>query len=205
GEASPALRRLRTVVLSAAALMLVWLFGGREWMSAGGTVNAADASWPETTTLRGSERSNWLAPLGKVLAREDADRWNGDLTWYPSQDAQSYRVTIHRNDGGAFDRGTPVVEQTVTGPSLRLPSPLPSGHYTVELFATVFGLESPQAVAEFQVVAAPAVLADLQGLKGPARVQYLHRAGWLSDALVEAKQLPQDSERERYIKAMEAR
>jgi hypothetical protein len=45
----------------------------------------------------------------------------------------------------------------------------------------------------------------VKSLTGPDRVTFLHRGGWWSDALLEARNLPEGPERESYIKAMEAR
>ncbi len=204
GEASPPLRRLRAVIMGAAALMLIWLFGGRDLLSNDGSIFAAD-TWPETSTLRGGADSNWHAPRGKVLARGKSAGWTGALAWSPSKDAQSYRVVIHQNDGSAFDRGTQLASQRVESTSLEWTDPLPAGHYTVELFAKVFGLENPVGSTGFQVVHAPEVLAELQGLQGTARVQLLHAIGFLNDALIEAKALPEAPGRAEYIEAMESR
>jgi hypothetical protein len=205
GEAPAPLRRMRSIVIGAAALMLLWLFGGRELFSSFSQVDAASGAWPETTTLRGDGSSVLLTPRGKLLARDGAETWKGSFAWIPKEDAQGYRVTLLENDGSAFDPGREVHSETIADASFDLAEPLSAGHYTVEIFVTIFGLETPLGSAEFQVVAAPKELAELESLVGPDRVTFLHHAGWLSDALLEARNLPEGPERESYIKVMEAR
>jgi hypothetical protein len=205
GPAPIPFRRLSSFAIAAAALLLVWLFAGRDWSSTSDSVRAAGGTWPETVTLRGADSTALLWPRGKQLARGTDPAWNGSLRWRPETDAQSYRVTIYQNDGSALDLGTERVNQSTTETSLTLSTPLGPGHYTAALFATVFGLESPSGFAEFQVVQAPEVLAHLATLGGVDRVRFLHDEGWWSDALLEARQLPEDPGRERYIRAMESR
>ncbi|MCP5021047.1 MAG: hypothetical protein GY930_04650 [bacterium] len=205
GQKQTPLRRMRALIACCAALMLVWLLGGRNLFPSSNPVNAAGDTWPSTTTLRGTGDSHPISPSGKTLARGADETWTGQITWAPVVDAQSYRVLVTRNNGSAFDTGAVVVDAAATGTSLDATTPLTTGHYNVELFVTVFGLESPLGNAEFQVMAAPEVQKELEWLKGIERVNFLHERAWRADAVLEALDLPASPERTRYLKAMENR
>lgn len=199
------LRKLRAFIACSAALMLIWLLGGRNLFPTSNQVNAAGDTWPSTATMRGAGETHLISPRGKMLARRADETWTGQITWAPVLDAQSYRVLVTRNDGSAFDTGAAVLDASETGTSLDVTTPMTAGHYNVELFVTVFGLESPLGISEFQVLAAPEVQKELEVLEGTERVKFLHDRAWRGDALLEALNLPASPERTLYLKAMESR
>ena len=144
-KAPISLRGMRAFLSCAAALMLIWLLGGRDLWPHSGTLAAADVQWPNTSTMRGDSSAVLLTPFGKQLARGPAGTWSGELRWTPENDAQSYRIVLNQNDGSAFDLGTERLNVNPVDPALVLTSALSPGFYTVEIFATVFGLEAPWA------------------------------------------------------------
>ncbi len=199
------LRRVRAFIVAAAALLLIWLLGGRNLFPTSNRVNAAAGPWPSTTTMRGMEDSIIISPRGKQLARAADGTWTGQIAWAPVVDAQGYRVVVSANDGSAFNTGSVVYDASAVGTSLEVHTPLAAGHYGVELFVTVFGLESPLGSTQFQVLLDPKVLKELDTLSGAERVNFLHNGAWRSDALLEARDLPASPERTQYIRAMESR
>ncbi|MCA9000535.1 MAG: hypothetical protein KDB61_01335 [Planctomycetes bacterium] len=202
---SPGLRRLQTILAAAAALMLVWLLGARNLFQHPQGVQAAEWDWPELATLRGEPSTILIYPRGKQLAREADGTWQGAFQIRAEPEAQSYRVTVLKNDGSAMDMGEKVTELTGPSNTLALPSPLEPGFYTASIYATVHGLEAPLGRAEFQVRADAETYEKLHALEGVARVRFLHDRGWTSDALIEAQGLPDSPERDTYIRAMESR
>jgi len=124
----------------------------------------------------------------------------------PVEQAESYRVEILRNAGGAFDTGTKAGESRGALGELVLATRLEPGEYTWRAYATVNGLERELGSRDFEVRVDAALEERLASAKGAdelartyERIRILHEAGDWTDARELARTLPPSSERERYL------
>jgi len=186
---------LETFLLSAAAVVLVWMLAMREFR----TTTLAAENYPQWPTLRSGTDTEPIHPGGKVLAQEPNLLWFGMASVPSSEQASRYGIRVLAHSASAFDPGNLVTTWENPGPSMPAAPGLPPGRYTLEAFAIVQGVELPLGTQELEVCDRPDVQKALASLRGLDRVRYLHREGFLEDARREALQMPESPARDRYL------
>lgn len=181
--------------LAAAAALLLGVFLGPRLLS-----SSPLSQLPSPALLRGAENAALLFPRGPVLAGRDGSA-APSFEVSPVEGASEYRFELLSHEGGAFDEGRALANVRSATPrheGLRLDS----GSYTWRAFATVDGLERALGALDFEVRSDPALAADAapEGVAALVeRILALHEAGYLTDARVLARRLPDGPEKAAYL------
>jgi len=202
--------RLRTLA-AAAAVVALGFFAWNE-LETGAAHAATSIRYPAVGTLRGEGSERLLHPGGRVLPAVDGPRFGSGLVFELSEQVRgsSYRIEVDRQDGGAFDPGTPVFQLSAGTPLLR-PSPeqlalLTEGDYTWEAWAQIDSLDVQLGKRDFHVEEAPGLARELRQIddlprfeRESAQLQLLWDHGYLADARALARSFPDSAERDRFL------
>jgi hypothetical protein len=160
---------------------------------------------PRTPIYRGMESANLLFPRGPILARDEGGA-TPEFSLAETPGASRYRVDVFRHDGGAFESGLLVASLLDDGPRV-VGGELSPGRYTWRAWATVDGLERKLGARDFEIRSNSALENRLLGLGDESSVtevvevvRALHEAGFLTDARVLARTLPESAEAEAYLR-----
>ena len=203
-------RRLRALA-AAAAVAAVSFFAWSEIQAAAPSGWSA-VQFPAAELMRGEEAGRLLFPRNRVLPATDGPRFGSGLVFELSSEVrgESYRISVARHTGGAFDAGTPVFELSAGTPLLR-PSPeqlslLSPGDYTWEAWAQIDGLDVQLGRRDFHVQDDADLAARLEAVADRPHLERVSRQltllwehGYRADARALARALPESSARDQFL------
>jgi len=188
---------LRWIPLAAAASLVAFLAFNGNRQEAG--------RLPITEAVRGDADAALISPGGPLLyvpAGASIALFDAGCTprfeLAAVADATEYVVQIFRHAGGALESGELIATLRGTEPDLGT-IPLEPARYTWRARAMVLGLDTELGAREIQVVARPALLAELNGKRTADAIVLLHDEGFRADARRLARTMPASPERDAYL------